>query len=320
MKRTLSSSVLKKKPTRPDEDVSAAPGSGASDQIHEDEAKLVGGVKPRLGGSGSAWKAGALSDASQMLHVERAQVVERILAGRHELQIDPSQIVDVIGSDRREDWRDQEAFEKLKESIEKNGQDTPIHVRPADAILEALGLPVRAILVPQSLRGSREEQFEMLFMRFRENEERENLSAFERLVSIGEMFERLQDAKPNEKITATEFAKRVGVHNSAVSRGRAVYAARAEILHACKDVYDLSHRDLEKVLGDLTEKQSKPVKKKSQSPKKLTVQRKIGSRKLSVTGQGGKLSVAATGLTLDEDILRGLSDVIAEYLEKHGSK
>ena len=347
MKRTLSSSVLKKKPTRPDEDVSAAPESVASEQVHEDEAKLVGGVKPRLGGSGSAWKAGALSDASQMLHVERAQIVERILAGRHELQIDPSQIVDVIGSDRREDWRDQEAFEKLKESIEKNGQDTPIHVRPADpdwrpderepenvegvtfqlivgrrrhAILEALGLPVRAILVPQSLRGSREEQFEMLFMRFRENEERENLSAFERLVSIGEMFERLQDAKPDEKITATEFAKRVGVHNSAVSRGRAVYAARAEILHACKDVYDLSHRDLEKVLGDLTEKQSKPAKKKSQSPKKLTVQRKIGSRKLSITGQGGKLSVAATGLTLDEDILRGLSDVIAEYLEKHGSK
>ena len=157
-------------------------------------------------------------------------------------------------------------------------------------------------------------------MRFRENEERENLSAFERLVSIGEMFERLQDATPDEKITATEFAKRVGVHNSAVSRGRAVYAAREEILHACKDVYDLSHRDLERVLGDLSDKPSKPAKQKSLSPEKLTVQRKIGSRKLSVTGQGGKLSIAATGLTLDEDILKGLSDVIAEYLEKHGSK
>ena len=52
----------------------------------------------------------------------------------------------------------------------------------------------------------------------------------------------------------------------------------------------------------------------------LTVHRKIGSRKLSVTGQGGKLSVAATGLALDEDVLNGLGDVIAEYLEKHGSK
>ena len=96
----------------------------ATERVSGDDAKLVGGVKPRLGGSGSAWKAGALSDASQILQVERTQVVERILSGRHELRIDPSQIVDVIGSDRREDWRDQDAVERLKESITKNGQDT----------------------------------------------------------------------------------------------------------------------------------------------------------------------------------------------------
>lgn len=100
----------------------------------------------------------------------------------------------------------------------------------------------------------------------------------------------------------------------------AVYAARDEILHACKDVYELSHRDLEGVLNDLSGKPPKPGQKKPSKPKKLTIQRKIGSRKLSVTGQGGKLSVAASGLILDEDILNGLSDVIAEYLNKHGSK
>ena len=109
-----------------------------------------------------------------------------------------------------------------KRAVSENAQDTPIHVWPADpdwrpderepenvegvkfhlivgrrrhAILEALGQPVRGLLVPQSQHGSEEEQFEMLFMRFRENEERENLSAFERLVSIGQMFEQLQDAR-----------------------------------------------------------------------------------------------------------------------------
>lgn len=324
-----------------------ATSSGAIEPNSSSEAQLVGGVKPRLGGSGSAWKAGALSDASQILQVERAQVVERILSGRHELQIDPAQIIDVIGSDRRDDWRDQEAYEKLKESIEKNGQDTPIHVWPADpnwrpderepenvggtvfhlivgrrrhAILESLGRPVRAILVPQSHRGSPDEQFEMLFMRFRENEERENLSAFERLVSIGEMFDRLQASSGGEKLTATEFANRVGVHNSAVSRGRAVYAAKDEILHACKNIYELSHRDLEKLLVELSGKPTKPAKKAPAKPKKLEVRRKVGSRKLSVSGQGGKLSVSGAGFNLDEDILSGLSDVIAEYLEKHGSK
>ena len=132
MKRTLSSSVLKKKGSRPEDEMPEATSSGAIEPNSSSEAQLVGGVKPRLGGSGSAWKAGALSDASQILQVERAQVVERILSGRHELQIDPAQIIDVIGSDRRDDWRDQEAYAKLKESIEKNGQDTPIHVWPAD--------------------------------------------------------------------------------------------------------------------------------------------------------------------------------------------
>lgn len=347
MKRTLSSSVLKKKGAGPDEAAPVTVSDDGSSQISVEGTKLVGGIRPRLGGSGSAWKAGALSDAEQILQAERNQIVERILSGRHELRIEPSQIVDVIGTDRREDWRDQETFEKLKESIAKNGQDTPVHVWPADpdwrpdgrepenvdgvtfhlivgrrrhAILEVLGQPVRALLVPQSQRGSREEQFEMLFMRFRENEERENLSAFERLASIGELFERLQEATLDEQLSATEFARRVGVHNSAVSRGRAVFAARDEILHVCKNVYELSHRDLEKVLNDLSGKAPKPTKKKSPKPKKLTVQRKIGSRKLSVTGHGGRLSVAATGLALDEDILNGLGDVIAEYLEKHGSK
>lgn len=332
MKRTLSSSVLRKKPTLTD------------DQEQDDD--VAAGVKSQLGGSGSAWKAGALLDAEQILQSERNQVVERILSGRQELRIDPDQIVDVIGTDRRGDWRDQEAFEALKDSIAKNGQDTPIHVWPADpnwrpdprapenvegvafhlivgrrrhAILSALGVPVRALLVPQTQRGSKEEQFEMLFMRFRENEERENLGAFERLVSIGEMFEQLQNAAPERKLSATEFAQRVGVHNSAVSRGRAVYAARDRILHTCKNAFDLSHRDLEKVLNDLSGKAEKPTKRPAR-PMKLSAQRRIGARKVSLTGQGGRLSVSATGLTLDQKVLDGLGDVIAAYLNEHGSK
>lgn len=347
MKRTLRSSVLKKKPTVADDGRAEGELGVASDPNDVDGAKAVDGIRPRLGGSGSAWKAGALSDAGQVLQAERHQVVARILSGRHELRIHPSQIIDVIGTDRREDWRDQETFRKLKDSIAKNGQDTPVHVWPSDphwrpderepenvegvtfhlivgrrrhAILSALGQPVRALLVPQSHRGSREEQFEMLFMRFRENEERENLSAFERLVSIGEMFEQLQAAVPDTKLSATEFANRVGVHNSAVSRGRAVFASREQILHTCKNVYELSHRDLEKLLNELSGKTTSPAKKKSPRAKKLTVQRNIGKHKLSVIGQGNRLTVAANGLVLNEEVLNGLGDVIAKYLQEHGSK
>ena len=345
MKRTLSSSVLRKKVPEPEKSTEAN-SAQKEHQSADSSSTEASGLKPRLGGSGSAWKAGALSDASQVLHTERNQVVERILTGRHELEIDPNQIVDVIGSDRREDWRDQEAFDKLKESIEKNGQDTPIHVWPADpnwrpderepeniqgvqfnlmvgrrrhAILRDLGRPVRAILASQDKRGSLEERFETLFMRFRENEERENLSAFERLISIGEMFERLQEATPDEKISATEFSQRVGIHNSAVSRGRAVFAHKNEILHACKNVYAISHRELEQVLNDLSGKPSKPTKRKSAKPKKLTVQRKIGTKKLSLVEQGGKLSVSASGLKVDKQTLEGLGEVIAKYLSEKGA-
>ncbi|MEO1307299.1 MAG: replication protein [Pseudomonadota bacterium] len=346
MKRTLSGSILKKKPNDLDTSHDDVVAKGTTDPTEPVKSTPDGGVRPRLGGSGSAWKAGALSDAGQMLQAERNQIVERILAGRHELLIDPSQIEDVIGTDRRDDWRDQASYAKLRESISKNGQDTPVHVWPADpnwrpdsrepeniegvsfqlivgrrrhAILTALGRPIRAILVAQDQRGSNEEQFEMLFLRFRENEERENLSAFERLVSIGEMFERLQAASPDHKLSATEFANRVGVHNSAVSRGRATFAAKNEILHACKDVFELSHRDLEKVLSDLSGKSNLKTKPKPKKPKKITVHRKIGVRKLSVTGHAGRLSIAANGLQLNENVLNGLGDVIAEYLEKNGS-
>lgn len=347
MKRTLSSSVLKGQALKKDAVEDRSDDAKKPESAEASSIASTSGVKPRLGGSGSAWKAGALSDASQILTAEREQVVDRIISGRQELLIDPDQIVDIIGTDRREDWRDQEAYASLMKSIEKNGQDTPIHVWPADpswrpddrepenvkgiqfhlivgrrrhAISKALGRPVRAILVPQDQRGSPEEQFEMLFMRFRENEERENLSAFERLVSIGEMFEQLRSADSGKKLTAVEFANRVGVHESMVSRGRAVFSTKDEILHACKNVYDLSHREVENLLNGLNNNGKKTAKPKSKKPKKLSVQRNIGSRKLSVTGQGGKLSVSATGLNLNEEVLNGLGDVIAEYLKTHGSK
>lgn len=345
MKRTLSSSILKKKPAKDDAAERAIEDEKVAGSSVEPKAATTSGVKPRLGGAGSAWKAGALSDAGQILKSERQLVVDRIMSGQQELQLSADQIIDKLGTDRREDWRDQESFQKTKTSIENNGQDTPIQVWPADpdwrpdereptnvegvkfelivgrrrtAILEALGQPIRAILGPQKRRGTNEEQFELLFMRFRENEERENLSAFERLVSIGEMFEGLQSANPDDKLTANAFAQRVGVHESVVSRGRAVFSAKEQILHACKNVYSLSHRELEKVLNDLSDKAPSKSKKKPSKPQKLVVQRKVGTKKLSLTGQGGKLSVNASGMSMDKETLEGLGDVIAKYLSDKG--
>lgn len=346
MKRSISSSVLRKKSTEnakaPQKDVVTEPIQDTDTTAPEPAT----GLKPRMGGSGSAWKAGALSDTQVLLNEKRAQIVKDILQGRHELELDPSQINDEIGTDRRDDWIDQDAFNSLLESIEQNGQDTPIQIWPVDpnwqpdpldpescagvpfflitgrrrhAIAQKLGRPVRAILASPEKRGVSDDQFEMLFMRFRENEERENLGAFERLLSVGQMFERYETANPDKKVTAVGLASIIGVHESHVSRGKAVLKARDDILHACKNVYALSHRELEKVVADLARD---PVKaaKGSAKAKKLTITRKLGREKLSVSSQGGKLSVSAAGIDLDKQSLEGLGDMIAAYLQEHGSK
>ena len=310
MKRSISSSVLRKKSAdtadAPPKDVVSEPVQDARAAAPEPST----GLKPRMGGSGSAWKAGALSDAQVLLNEKRAEIVGHILQGKHELELDPTQIKDEIGTDRRDDWIDQEAFNSLLESIEQNGQDTPIQVWPVDpswqpdpldpencagvpfflitgrrrhAIAQKLGRPVRAILASPEKRGVSDDQFEMLFMRFRENEERENLGAFD------------------------------------VSRGKAVLKARDEILHACKNVYALSHRELEKVVADLVKGPVKTAKGTAKT-KKLTIIRKFGREKLSVSSQGGKLSVSAAGIDLDKQSLEGLGDMIAAYLHEHGSK
>lgn len=300
--------------------------------------------KARLGGAGSAWKAGALSQTQSELDRRREEIAESILAGQHELQLDPARIIDRIGSDRRTDWRDQDAFRVLRESIEKNGQDTPIHVWPSDpawrpdtldpeklegvsfllitgrrrqAIAQLLGRKVRAILATPKNRKGDNDRFEMLFMRFRENEERENLSAFERLLSIGEMYESYRIASIESKTTAVSFAALIAVHESAVSRGRALLKIKDEILHACKNVFGLNYRELEKLITEHSETAKLPSKSPAKPPK-IAISRKIGKREILLTSQGGRLSVSASGLNLDKDTLQALGDVITGFLEEKG--
>lgn len=306
----------------------------------------VAAAKPRVGGAGSAWKAGAVEQNKAALNRARQKMADDILNGHHELSLNPAVLTDRVGTDRRGDWQSQEAFQSLKLSVEENGQDTPVQVWPSDqswrpdaldpenvegvqfdlitgrrrhAIALLLNRPLRAVLASPEKRGSEHEDFELLFMRFRENEERENLGPFERLLSIGEMFENLKSSSDSGNVTAVSFAKRIGVHESIISRGRTVFRDRELILNKFKNAYDLSFPDLQKAVSSFTE--AKEVKTKvPEKPKKVTVIRSVGSRKLSMSSQGGKLSFSAAGLNLDKQGLEGLGDVIAAYLQEHGSK
>lgn len=313
--------------------------SQAPDRIQAPEADDTARDRPQpLRGAGSAWKAGALAQSQAAVEQGRAQLAEDILQGRHELSLSPDQVRDPLGTDRRPDWAEQEAFRSLVASIETNGQDTPILVWPENpdwrpdplapgavegvsfflltgrrrhAAAAKLGLKLRAVLAPPDARGADNAQFEMLFLRFRENEERENLSAFERLVSIGEMYESLLAS--GEKVTAVAFAERIGVHESIVSRARAVFAARDDILNTFKNAYEMSFRDLQSAMAKLGPATRSPRRK---APEKYTAKRKIGSRNLSLSVANGKLSIRAAGVPVSRDQLEELSDLIADYLNK----
>ncbi|MGR3455523.1 MULTISPECIES: ParB N-terminal domain-containing protein [Pseudooceanicola] len=319
--------------------VSKAMNPPAGQDGGEGEKVSATQVPAAFKGAGSAWKAGALAQSQAAVEQGRAQLAEDILNGRHEISLAPDQVEDPIGSDRRDDWMEREAFQALLASIEANGQDTPIMVWPEDpdwrpdplnpaavegvrfimltgrrrhAAARKLGLNLRAILAPPEKRSAGNTQFEMLFLRFRENEERENLSAFERLLAIGEMYETLRDA--GERITAVAFASRLGVHESVVSRARAVFAAQDELLNTFKNVYEMSFGDLQKAMASLESKPKKPAKR---APPKLVAKRKIGSRNLSLISANGTLSIKAASVPLSQQKLEELSDLIADFLTRN---
>ncbi|MGB7336575.1 MAG: ParB N-terminal domain-containing protein [Salaquimonas sp.] len=348
MKRSIPRSILSKgNRSDVDESVTEYQSSDPAPINSEQKAELSRKAAdlPKVGGAGSAWNSGALAQAQAGLKQTRGQIADDILNGRHEVRLAVNQISDPLGSDRRADWRNQEAFKTLKASIETNGQDTPILVWPKDpnwhpdginpenvdgvefvlltgrrrhAVAAELGLPLRATLAPPGDRDADTSRFSMLFLRFRENEERENLGAFERLLSIGEMYESLREAKEGSGLTAVSFADRIGVHESIISRGRTVFKAREQILNAFKNAYEMSFAELQKAIASLDSNKATKDTKPAPS-KKLTVKRKIGTRNLIVTSNAGKLAVSASGLKLGKLELEQLSELIAEFLTKTGA-
>lgn len=311
----------------------------------EIETSVPAAFKKTSGGAGSAWKAGALAHTQANLELSREILAQDILAGNQVIEIDPEMISDPIGTDRRADWKEQEEFLSLVDSLRKNGQDMPVLVWPVEPdwkpdelepknlervqflllagrrrceATRQLGVPVRAVIASQEGRGTSQDTFKMLVLRFRENEEREDLGAFERLLSIGQMFEELSSSS-SEKITAKELASRIGVHESIVSRARAVYKTKDEILNAFKNAYELSFHDLQNILSQLSEQPIKQVKETAKATK-IKVMRKIGKRNLSIETIDGKLSIKTTGVKLDKERLENLGDLIANYLNKNGSE
>ena len=305
-----------------------------------DETEGQGDSAP--GRMGGAWKAGAMAQVEGDLTQLRGDIVEAVLAGKRELSLTPDQIADPLGSDRRPDWEDTDAFVALKDSIDGNGQDVPVQVWPADsswqpdprdpldasgqqfhllsgrrrrAACAALGKSVRAVIMPPPAGASEaESRFAMMFHRFRENEAREDLSPFERLLSIGEIYEALAETETTPP-TAVAFAERIGVHESLVSRARAVLRHRDAILNTFKTPYDMSFRALQDALAQIDAKGKKKPPKKPKPAKPLTATFENNAAKLKAKYAGGKLTIDTNGAELDAKALSVLLGKIAPMLK-----
>jgi ParB family chromosome partitioning protein len=283
------------------------------------------------GGFGGAWKAGAMAQVEGDLTDLRGDMVAAVMAGKRELSLDPALIDDPLGSDRRPDWQDSGAFTALKESIAANGQDVPVQVWPADpawrpdprdpldtgaqrfhllsgrrrrAACADLGMPLRAVIVPPPEGASEaENRFAMLFHRFRENEAREDLSPFERLLSVGEIYEALAQSEATP-LTAVAFAARIGVHESIVSRARAVLRHREAILNTFKTPYDLSFRALQDALSDIEGQGKKPSAKKKPKAKPYKAEISQGGRTLKAVMSDKTVTIRLSHADADADDLQ----------------
>jgi len=303
-----------------------------------------GGIPASARGAGGAWKAGAMAQVEGDLEAARMAQVAAVLSGARELSLDPDQIDDPLGSDRRPDWEDTDSFASLKDSIEQNGQDVPVQVWPADpswspdprdpldaqgarfhllsgrrrrAACAALGRSVRAVIVaaPGDMSEA-ESRFAMLFHRFRENEAREDLSPFERLVSIGEIYDALTVAEEGAP-TAVAFAARIGVHESIVSRARAVWRHRETILTRTTAPYDLTFKALQELLAEIEGRtKGKPAPAKSTRSRPVSATLEQGGRTLSAKADRGTITIRTDALDLDEAALEAVLKKIASALPR----
>lgn len=195
---------------------------------------------------GGMWGGSAMNLLKQRIDDTRGSLVQGLLNGTVALSLSPSQIKDTIGSDRVTNWLDDESFEALLANIERRGQKQPIRVRPSDQswmpdteeplrtsseffiqsgrrrleVCRRLNRPVLALISTEEGDAALADLEE----RFHENTMRQELNAFEELLSIGLIAESLKD------LTQAEIGARLKASQNDISLGLSCIEYREEIL------------------------------------------------------------------------------------------
>ena len=250
---------------------------------------------PVSAGRGGAWRAGLHADTQHDLNDLKAKQAREIAKGDQTIALHPGQVRDLVGTDRRADWQDQEDYLELRESIEKYGQDVPIEVCPLDAdwrpspddptnfdgvefelitgrrrraVAEDLGIDVRAVILPKD-GHDQAHQWQVLLRRYRENNHRSNLSPLEKMLSVGEMYAAWSKTCENSSIR--QFAGLIGVNASYVSRSNRLRQHERALKETFPNPYELGYRDLESWIASLSNDASPPKPSAAATPKGMKI-------------------------------------------------
>ena len=251
--------------------------------------------KPVSSGRGGAWRAGLHADTQHDLNELKAKQAQDISNGEQTISLKPTQVRDLVGTDRRSDWQDQEDYLELRESIEKYGQDVPIEICPLDAgwqpstndpanvdgvefelitgrrrraVAEDLGIEVRAVILPKNDQDQLH-QWQVLLRRYRENNHRSNLSPLEKMLSVGEMYEAW--SRTSDQISIRQFAGLIGIDASFVSRSNRLSKHEEALKAAFPDPYKLGYRELEGWITGLSNDASRPKRAAITAPKSMKI-------------------------------------------------
>lgn len=199
-----------------------------------------------IGGPLGVAKDGAIASMRDELDAARTDMGARLADGTLFLRLDPSQIIDEVGSDRIQQLGHDDQFAALRDDILLRGQTTPVRVRPVrpDWLPDAAGrarpgdkfvlqsgrrrVAVCTLLKLSVLAGvtavvAGTETIGDLIERFAENTVRADLTGYERYLSIGQIATQF-DGKTNGAI-----AEVLHVSRPDVSIGKSVWQLRDDL-------------------------------------------------------------------------------------------
>jgi len=293
--------------------------------------------KPVSSGRGGAWRAGLHADTQHDLNDLKAKQADDIAKGDQTISLKPAQVRDLVGTDRRADWQDQEDYLELRDSIEKYGQDVPIEVCPLDAgwqpaasdptnvegvefelitgrrrraVAEDLGIDLRAVMLPKEDQDQHH-KWQVLLRRYRENNHRSNLSPLEKMLSVGEMYAAW--SRTSDQSSIRQFAGLIGIDASFVSRSNRLSKHEKALKAAFPDPYKLGYRELESWITGLSNDATSPKRATAAASKSMKID--VHGHRVEWKRRKDSLVLTIGGVDEDPDVA-DLEKLIGELVRK----